>query len=65
MRWRRVGTHEVYWHRPLAAYHCPDSDKPVVLSDAPLGYLTAYPTAAAADAEMVFRSALRVSAAAG
>ena len=40
----RVGNHEVYWHRPLAGYHCPDTDKPKVLVDAPLGYLTAYPT---------------------
>src|SRR4051812_48346909 len=42
----RVGRHEVYWHRPLAAYHCPETDKYAVLSDAPLGYLTAYPTEA-------------------
>jgi hypothetical protein len=41
----RVGNHEVFWHRPLAAYRCPDKQEPVVLGDAPLGYLTAYPTA--------------------
>jgi hypothetical protein len=40
----RVGTHAVYWHRPLAAYRCNDKQEPVLLSDAPLGYLTAYPT---------------------
>jgi len=67
----RVGTHEVYWHRPLVAYHCPDSNQPVVLTDAPLGYLTAYPTStdAAAPAgergpESAFRSAFRVAQAA-
>ena len=38
----RVGAHEVYWHRPLVAYHCPDVGKPVMLADTPLGYLTAY-----------------------
>src|SRR2546429_634031 len=41
----RVGTHAVYWHRPLAAYRCPNKQVPTLLSDAPLGYLTAYPTA--------------------
>jgi hypothetical protein len=40
----RVGEHEVYWHRPLVAYRGADG-KPAVLPDAPLGYLTAYPTA--------------------
>src|SRR5439155_25555705 len=24
----RVGTHEVYWQRPLAAYHCPETKQP-------------------------------------
>jgi hypothetical protein len=38
----RVGHHEVYWHRPLAAYHDPESGRPAVLREAPLGYLTAY-----------------------
>jgi hypothetical protein len=42
----RVGGHAVIWHRPLAAYRCPDKQEPVVLSDAPLGYLTAYATSA-------------------
>jgi Peptidase family M28 len=40
----RVGTHAVYWHRPMVAYRCPDKEAPVLLSDAPLGYFTAYPT---------------------
>jgi hypothetical protein len=40
----RVGTHEVYWHRPLAAYIDPESKKPALVAEAPLGYLTAYPT---------------------
>jgi hypothetical protein len=39
----RVGWHEVYWHRPLVAYLSPN-DQPVVVADAPLGYLTAYDT---------------------
>jgi hypothetical protein len=38
----RVGRHEVYWHRILAAY--PTAGGVEVLPDAPLGYLTAYPT---------------------
>ncbi|HEY7308686.1 MAG TPA: M28 family peptidase [Gemmataceae bacterium] len=39
----RLGRHEVYWHRPLVAYLDHAENKPVVLPDAPLGYLTAYP----------------------
>mgnify|MGYP002395384633 CR=1 FL=1 len=38
----RVGSYEVYWHRPLVAYLSPGTQKPVVLPEAPLGYLTAY-----------------------
>ncbi|MHB1423458.1 MAG: M28 family metallopeptidase [Gemmataceae bacterium] len=38
----RVGLHEIYWHRPLAAYLDHSRNKPTVLPDAPLGYLTAY-----------------------
>ncbi|HEY1381814.1 MAG TPA: M28 family peptidase [Gemmataceae bacterium] len=38
----RVGRHEVYWHRVLAAF--PAADGAEVLPDAPLGHLTAYPT---------------------
>jgi hypothetical protein len=38
----RVGLHEVYWHRPLAAYWSPRSKQVELLPDAPLGYLTAY-----------------------
>jgi Peptidase family M28 len=59
----RLGSHEVYWHRPLAAYHSPDTDQPAVLADAPLGYLTAYATGTepqAADARLAFRTAFRV-----
>ncbi len=37
-----VGRHEVYWHRPLVAYHDKKKDETVVFADAPLGYLTAY-----------------------
>src|SRR5262249_41916471 len=38
----RVGRHEVYWHRPLAAYLSPETGHGAVLPQAPLGYLTAY-----------------------
>jgi hypothetical protein len=38
----RVGRHEVYWHRPLAAYLDPATGHAAVVHDAPLGYLTAY-----------------------
>jgi hypothetical protein len=55
----RVGHHEVYWHRLLAGYHCPVTDQPKVLTDAPLGYLTAYPTEAAE--QQGPRSAYRVT----
>jgi Peptidase family M28 len=37
----RVGMHEVYWHRPLVAFRDAKRE-PVVMTDAPLGYLTAY-----------------------
>src|SRR5262249_24740648 len=37
----RVGRHEIYWHRPLVAYRTTTGEA-AVLSDAPLGYLTAY-----------------------
>ncbi|HYV34132.1 MAG TPA: M20/M25/M40 family metallo-hydrolase, partial [Gemmataceae bacterium] len=40
----RVGTHAIYWHRPLAAYRTAEMEEPALLSDAPLGYFTAYPT---------------------
>ncbi|HEX4590409.1 MAG TPA: M28 family peptidase, partial [Gemmataceae bacterium] len=43
----RVGRHEVYWHRILAAF--PAGDDVDVLPDAPLGYLTAYPTGGGKD----------------
>jgi hypothetical protein len=39
----RVGTHEIYWHRPLAACLPAGSDEPAFLSDAPMGYVTCYP----------------------
>jgi hypothetical protein len=38
----RLGHHELYWHRPLVAYLSTHTGKPAVLSEAPLGYLTAY-----------------------
>jgi hypothetical protein len=67
----RVGLHEVYWHRPLVAYRSADTGKPVVLPDAPLGYLTAYatgtpsgPAAGEAEARQAFRAAFRVPQAA-
>ena len=37
----RVGRHEVYWHRVLAAYRTPRG-VPALVPDAPTGYLTAY-----------------------
>jgi hypothetical protein len=37
----RVGQHEVFWQRPLVAY-LSEADGPAVLTDAPLGYFTAY-----------------------
>jgi hypothetical protein len=39
----RVGEHEVYWHRPLVSFRSPQTGEAVLLGDAPLGYLTAYP----------------------
>ncbi len=44
----RCGNYEVFWHRPLAAYCDPGSREAVVLSDGPLGYLTAYAAEGAA-----------------
>jgi hypothetical protein len=37
----RVGKHELYWHRPLLAFHGKKGEVQV-LHDAPTGYLTAY-----------------------
>jgi hypothetical protein len=42
----RVGRHDVYWHRPLAAFAVPGSSQAELLPAAPLGYLTAYDAAA-------------------
>lgn len=39
-----VGSHQIYWHRPLVAYLSPDTGNPAVLPDFLLGYLTAYDT---------------------
>jgi hypothetical protein len=39
-----VGSYRIYWHRPLVAYLSPNTEKPVVLPDVLLGYLTAYDT---------------------
>jgi hypothetical protein len=41
----RVGRHEVYWHRPLAAYLSAQTGHAALLPHAPLGYLTAYDAA--------------------
>jgi hypothetical protein len=38
----RVGSFQIYWHRPLIAYLPPETENPVALPDALLGYLTAY-----------------------
>jgi hypothetical protein len=38
----RIGRHELYWHRPLAAYLSAKTGQPEVLPDAPLGYVAAY-----------------------
>jgi hypothetical protein len=38
----RVGEHEMYWHRPVAAFVPRRAKEPVLLHDAPTGYLTAY-----------------------
>jgi hypothetical protein len=38
----RVGRHELYWHRPLVSYFNRAADAPAVLTEAPLGYFTAY-----------------------
>ncbi len=38
----RTGVHEVYWHRPLAAYWSPHARAAEVVPDAPTGWLTAY-----------------------
>jgi len=37
-----VGSHQIFWHRPLIAYLSLDTGKPAVLPDILLGYLTAY-----------------------
>ncbi len=39
----RVGLHEVYWHRPLAACLSHHAGQIKWIDDAPLGYFTAYP----------------------
>jgi hypothetical protein len=38
----RVGKYEVFWHLPLVSFFDPETRKPRLLDDAPLGYLTAY-----------------------
>jgi hypothetical protein len=40
----RVGTHEIYWHRPLVAFLSSRTRKAEVIEDSVLGYLTAYET---------------------
>ena len=49
----RVGTREVYWHRPIAAYPGSTPDSPKLLDKAPLGFLTAAPIAPDSKAETV------------
>ena len=41
----RVGKYEIFWHLPLVSYLDPETRKPKLLEDAPLGYLTAYDAA--------------------
>ena len=38
----RVGSHEIYWQRPLVAYWDGQNSEVKTLADGPLGYLTAY-----------------------
>ena len=38
----RVRKHEVFWHLPLVAFFDPETRKPRLLDDAPLGYMTTY-----------------------
>jgi hypothetical protein len=38
----RVGMHEIYWHRPLAAHWDASHKEPLLIAGAPQGYLTAY-----------------------
>ncbi len=37
-----VGSYQIYWHRPLIACMSHNTERPVVLADTLLGYLTAY-----------------------
>ena len=39
----QVGRYEVYWQRPLVAYASPQTGEIHRITEAPLGYLTAYP----------------------
>jgi hypothetical protein len=41
----RVGKHEIYWHRLLAAYWCRQTEEPALVPFAPLGWMTAYNSA--------------------
>jgi Peptidase family M28 len=38
----RIGSYQLYWHRPLVAYVPHNADEPAVLHDTFMGYLTAY-----------------------
>ncbi|NVO10906.1 MAG: M28 family peptidase [Bacteroidales bacterium] len=38
----RVGKHEVYWHRPVVAYHLQETGETKILSESLLGYMVAY-----------------------
>ncbi len=49
----RLGSREVYWHRPLAAFRDSSSAVSRMIPDAPLGYLTAYDATAPQRSEAV------------
>jgi hypothetical protein len=38
----RVGKHELYWHRPLAAYWSDETGQAALVPSTPLGWITAY-----------------------
>jgi len=38
----QIGSHDVFWHRPLIGCFPPSSELPRIFHDGPRGYLTAY-----------------------